>query len=805
MRSRLAAACLAALLCCVGQTAARPFTIEDLLTTESFGAAGIDPSGRWLVFEQRDPYVTARRFDYNTRTSWGLSRLKTVDLQAPLQARPALAVDPGPGVLMGAFSPGGARLAVYRLDGTHWTLGILTLATGDVRWLRVTPQETGPGRALQWLSDDALLVIARRDGLAPLTVRRGFVLAERLPGLWAAAARGDGAHEVLGSGRYLEVRRRAPDADLLRVEAATGRTTVLASGAFTDLELSPDHRRVALLAAGADLQPRPDGPVRGLRGLETEANALEVLDLWSGELSRPCRDCDLLPQLLSWSPSGRRLLVLSRGVDGLWSSGRLTALDVASGRMVGVAAGLLLRLDQNPVGAWTAWMGEDPLVLARRPGGARDDWFRLGAEGPVNLTRNLPATPEARLRAASGQLLTVVAGGEVWTVTRSGRVLSHGPGGVTGISGVRSGDGARLDRSPDEPVLVRRRTSSGEHLGRLTAQGLRPSRLTVREGGVVASTLTTAAVVVARASGVEQLQVASGQGTPVPVAQVNARLADTDVMEVRAVRHTDVDGRDMTSWLYLPTGRAGRLPVLVRPYLGAGFGTAPRDPPGELGFPLNLRLLTAHGYAVLVPSLPRPSGGLVEPTDRLAERILRAVDAAATDTQVGDRLDTERLAIVGYSFGGYTVMATLAQTDRFRAGVSLSGISDLTALWGGLSPFSAVEPEGGYTPNWRAGGVENTQTRLGRPPWEVPERYRRNSPLYAADQITTPLMLVHGAQDQIPIAQSEAMYAALFRQGKDAVFVTYFGALHTLTSPGDVRDVYVRLFAFLDEHLGHAN
>jgi dipeptidyl aminopeptidase/acylaminoacyl peptidase len=159
---------------------------------------------------------------------------------------------------------------------------------------------------------------------------------------------------------------------------------------------------------------------------------------------------------------------------------------------------------------------------------------------------------------------------------------------------------------------------------------------------------------------------------------------------------------------------------------------------------------------------------------------------------------------VGYSFGGYTVMTALTQTDRFRAAVALSGISDLAALWGGLSPFSSIEPEGGYTPNWRSGGVESTQTRLGRPPWEVPDRYLRNSPLYAADRINTPLMLIHGAQDQIPLSQSEAMYAALFRQGKDALLVTYFGELHSPTSPGDVRDLYARLFAFLDEHLGVA-
>jgi len=800
MRRHLLAALVGAALVGAGGAAARPFDLDDLLASESFGRAAVDPSGRWLVFEERDPYDSAPRFDYNTLTSWALTRLRRVDLRAAQPMPVALPAAAGPGVLLAGFSPSGERLAVYRLQGERWSLGIVTLATGAVVWLPVTPQEDAAGRALQWRSDRELLVIARQDGLAPLTLRRGFILAERMPALWAAAARGDGAHVVMGSGRYASVRRRAPDNQLLSIDVVSGERTVLATGAFTDMELSPDHARVALLAAGPDLQPRADGPVRGPRGLETEASRLRLLDLKSGRLTTPCPGCDVLPQLLSWSPSGHRLLVLDRGPDGLWTSGRLRIVDAASGAVTQASEGVLPLLDENPVGAWTDWMGETPLVLGRRPGANRDDWFRLTTAGAVNLTASILTQPVPGPRVADRHHFSVLAGGRVWTVDAAGLVLAHS---AATVRAVRVGaEGARLARAPDRswPVLLVETGDGAPRSAAITPAGLTPARPAWPETSVLAWSPHAVAAQTIDDRGVGRLVLWRRGRPPQVLATINRRLAETDPMTVYAIRHADADGRTVTSWLYLPP-TPGPHPLVVRPYLGAAPQAPPDTEPGAPSFMLNLRLLTAHGYAVLLPALPGPPEGLVEPAQGVARRILRAVDAALADPEVGGRIDPARLAIAGYSFGGYTTLTALTQTDRFRAAVSISGLSDLTALWSGLSPFSYVEPEGGYTSDWRTGAVESTQPRLGRPPWAAPERYVRNSPLYAADRVTTPLLLIHGAQDQVPLAQSEAMYSALFRQGKDAQFVTYFGALHTLTSSGDVRDLYARVFGFLDEHL----
>jgi dipeptidyl aminopeptidase/acylaminoacyl peptidase len=187
-----------------------------------------------------------------------------------------------------------------------------------------------------------------------------------------------------------------------------------------------------------------------------------------------------------------------------------------------------------------------------------------------------------------------------------------------------------------------------------------------------------------------------------------------------------------------------------------------------------------------------------DPMAGLADRILVVLAAANADPTVAGRFDPDRVALWGHSYGGYTVMAAIGQTDRFRAAVAIAGFSDMTAMWSTLPVEHRVAPEEGSWSNFNTGNTESGQNRMGAPPWTDPARYARNSPLLAADRIHTPLLLLHGDQDLIPLSGSEAMFSALYRQDKDAMLVTYFGEGHILSSPGNVRDAYQRAFAFLD-------
>jgi dipeptidyl aminopeptidase/acylaminoacyl peptidase len=801
---RIPAAAAAVALLAGGPLAARPFTVDDLLHQQSLGAQAIDPSGHSLVFEQRDRYDAADGYDQHFAVSQTLGRLRVADLHGQGAARPLLAGDPR-GLVLGPFSPSGARLAVFDASDHGWRLGVVTMASGAVRWFDITPQEVLRGRALQWLSDREFLVLDRPDGWPPANLRQDWQMRARLDAAWAAAARGTGAHTVLGSGAYAAVRERPPPRRLLRVAADTGATRELASGAFIDLELSPRGDKVALFAAGDDVQPRADGPVRGPAGLETERTMLSILDLAHGDRVSACPQCDLLPNLLAWSPSGRELLVFDRGDDGLWPSGRFVRIAAETGAAARLPGDLEPHATLNPVSVRAGWMGERPLVYARPRGTARWAWLRFDGGSWTDLTRALPEDAYEVL-SVSPRTLTVLAGDRVVTLDDAGRARVQAErSAALAFRPFRGTPGSRLVNALPRGSWVICGPPDHRRLQWVTGAGRAASMPAPHGPGalVLASAPGDAAVVRAlAATGEERLSIVSPDGGAHTVAAINTELSDTDVPQVVSVHHAAADGAPLTSWMYLPSRPTGRTPpLIVRPYLGSAYPTPPRELYMEQSFFQNLRLLTGHGYAVLVPSLPNPPDGMTDPAKNVAGRILAVMAAAEAEPALKGRFDPARAALLGWSFGGYTTMATITQTDRFRAAVEMDGISDLVMYWSALAPSRVLIPEDGYGTIGATGTVEATQPELGAPPWGDPDRYARNSPLLAADRIHTPLLLIHGALDPIAMTQSQAMYSALFRQGKDAMLVTYWGANHAVTAPGDVRDVWARTFRFLDEHL----
>jgi dipeptidyl aminopeptidase/acylaminoacyl peptidase len=211
-------------------------------------------------------------------------------------------------------------------------------------------------------------------------------------------------------------------------------------------------------------------------------------------------------------------------------------------------------------------------------------------------------------------------------------------------------------------------------------------------------------------------------------------------------------------------------------------------------------LLAAHGYAVLLPSLPKPRDG-PGVTAGLADRVLAIVAAAAADPELRGRFDADRLGLWGMSFGGYSTLAIVTQTDRFRAAIAEASMSDLFSIWGAFSLVDRIDPRHGLSPFYTAGWVEDVQPSTGAPPWADPQRYLFDSPALHADRVTTPVMLIHGELDGFPTSQPEEMFSGLLRQNKDAVLAIYWGENHGISSPGNLRDLYARGFQWLDDHL----
>lgn len=784
---------------------ARPFTVEDLLREEQVTNRLIDPSGRWLLIEQTDPYATAPRFDDDLQSRLRLSRLSVMDLSRPATARPLMPGETGRGVTSAGFSPTGVRLAVQRFKGARRTLGVVTMATGAVRWFDVTPEWSASGRTLQWRDDNHLLVIDRPDGTLNFTLREGHASADRLPNLWAASARGEVGNTVIGSGRYAADRPRSGARRLLDIDVTTGAIERLATGEFTDLELSPNGKTVAILEAGEDVQPLKDGPSQGDWGTSSPVSDLVLLDLKTGTRRSPCPGRNVLPMLLDWSPSGRALLVLARRPSTGWSTAELVRIDATDGSATGMAESLQPALRLRPEVVWAGWMGEDPILLARVKNGAGDrlDWYRLAAGGPVNLTRDLP-TAASDLSALGDWGMDLLVAGVPWRVDKYGKATPLGAEPVSPVHTPRPAAG-RLDvMAPDASFVV---SSHAGHraVQRIDAAGLhRLVDLTSDDGVVVDASAPHAAAVLKMvdAHRVERTKVVGVTAAPIDVGQINSRLAEVDPETVLPVHHRGPEGQALTSWLFLPRAVPGAAPapLIVQVYSGNTYAKPPQALPGVIGFATDERMLIGHGYAVLIPSLPLPAG-VNDPMVALGPRIAAIVDAVEALPEIDRSVDVSRAALWGHSYGGYTVMAAIGQTSRFKAAIAISGISDMTAMWATLPVAHRAAPEEGSWSNWNTGNTESGQNRMGSPPWRDPARYDRNSPLLAADRIETPLLMIHGDQDFIPLASSEAMFSALYRQDKDAQLVTYWGEGHYLGSPGNIRDFYRRAFAFLDEHL----
>jgi dipeptidyl aminopeptidase/acylaminoacyl peptidase len=267
-------------------------------------------------------------------------------------------------------------------------------------------------------------------------------------------------------------------------------------------------------------------------------------------------------------------------------------------------------------------------------------------------------------------------------------------------------------------------------------------------------------------------------------------LARVALGPTRLVRAVGPAQRPLEAWLTLPPGDATDAGA-ARPLVVSVHG-GPHYPVGwRFGF--EAHRLAALGYAVLAGN-PRGSLGYGDDFgtaivgdwggDDLADVL--ALTAAATDRP---EVDADRVAITGVSYGGYVTLWALTQVEGFRAAIAENALSDLLGAYG-----------------TGEGGPEFWLAELGVEPWQEPAAYVERSAIRHADRITTPLLLLHAELDQnVPVGQSEQLYAALVRLGRPVRFVRAPGEGHLMNLDGSARFRLERMAlveSFLAQHLG---
>jgi len=150
--------------------------------------------------------------------------------------------------------------------------------------------------------------------------------------------------------------------------------------------------------------------------------------------------------------------------------------------------------------------------------------------------------------------------------------------------------------------------------------------------------------------------------------------------------------------------------------------------------------------------------------------------------------DPERLAVMGQSNGGFTTLALLVQTQRFKAAVMNAGFGDLAGLFG--------MTDGVWHP-WllQQGGA------MGVPPWEDPLRYVQNSPFYYLDRVTTPLIIQAGGEDRFIHPLSEQVFTGLKYLDKEVTYLRYENDGHVLMRSASRIDYWNRVLPFFERHV----
>jgi dipeptidyl aminopeptidase/acylaminoacyl peptidase len=267
------------------------------------------------------------------------------------------------------------------------------------------------------------------------------------------------------------------------------------------------------------------------------------------------------------------------------------------------------------------------------------------------------------------------------------------------------------------------------------------------------------------------------------LASVRPALAPKALSPVKSIHFAASDGTSIPAYLTIPAASSGRnLPAVVLPH----GGPSSRD---EWGFDWLAQFLAARGYAVIQPNY-RGSAGYGD--DFQNENGFRNWQTAIGD--VGDAARylvkegiaaKDRVAIVGWSYGGYAALQTAAmEPDLFKSVVAIAPVTDLGLL--------KRESEG------------FTNSELVRDFVGSGANARNGSPLRNAAAIKAPVLLVHGDLDtNVGIDHSLKMESALTAGGKTVTLLRYKGLDHQLEDSAARTEMLTRIGELLERTIGH--
>jgi dipeptidyl aminopeptidase/acylaminoacyl peptidase len=263
-----------------------------------------------------------------------------------------------------------------------------------------------------------------------------------------------------------------------------------------------------------------------------------------------------------------------------------------------------------------------------------------------------------------------------------------------------------------------------------------------------------------------------------PIAEETFALSPT-----RRIRYESVDGWQIDALLTLPLTSKGNGPPPLIVEVHGGPSWAYTENWGYWS-----QMLASAGFAILQPNIRGSLGHGSAFADAVVgdmggkdfQDVMRGVDYL-----IGQRLvDSERIGIMGWSYGGFMTAWAVTQTTRFKAALMGAGVSD----------FHSFHAQSNI-PDW-------DMRFIGVDPLEQPEKYRERSAITYAGRVTTPTLIVHGENDQcVPVNQAYAFYRALRERKVPVELVVYPREGHGFNERAHLFDLEERMVGWFEKYL----
>jgi dipeptidyl aminopeptidase/acylaminoacyl peptidase len=275
--------------------------------------------------------------------------------------------------------------------------------------------------------------------------------------------------------------------------------------------------------------------------------------------------------------------------------------------------------------------------------------------------------------------------------------------------------------------------------------------------------------------------------SPTRISAANSQQSQYRWGTAQLVHWLSDDGVPLAGILYKPDDfdPSKKYPMLVYFYEQLSDNLHHYVPPAGRNV-INPTMYVSNGYLVFEPDIHYEIG---YPGESAVKSVVPGVQMLIDSGFV----DRHAVGLQGQSWGGYQVAYIITQTSMFRAAMAGAPVANMTSAYGGIRWESGLA---------RAFQYERTQSRIGGSIWEQPLRYLRNSPLFWADRIRTPLFIMHNDGDgAVPWYQGVELFVALRRLGKEVYLIDYNDESHNPTKRANQLDIAMRMRQFFDHHL----